>query len=72
VSDDSDIERSTDFARPWRISSLDESFPCRYGRRSRAILDANNRVVVLIDPSANEYEPACTMEAAEAIVEALK
>ena len=63
--DDGDWERSVDFRRPWSIS--DKLFPTKYGRRSRAIVDADGYVVVFLDPSSDEYEPACTQEAAEAI-----
>lgn len=70
MTDDSDIDRSTTFDRPWRISG--KNFPTRYGRVSKAIVDANGKVVALIDPSEDEYEPALTIEAAKQIVEASK
>jgi hypothetical protein len=65
ISDD-DWDRSTDFAKPWRISQ--DVFGTRYGRRSKAIVDANGKIIILIDPSENEFEPACDDAAAAEIV----
>ena len=72
-------ERSTTFKKPWRYSKYASSYEydgetyhigydSRYGRQSAAILDADGKVVLLLDPSEDEYEVACTLEAAEHII----
>ena len=66
VDEVDDFRRSTSYVRPWRIPNLE--FTTRYGRRSRAIVDADGAVVVLLDPSVGEYAAACTEEAADIIV----
>jgi hypothetical protein len=64
--DEDDFVRSTSFKLPWRLST--KYYPTRYGRGCPAIVDADGAVIVLLDPSNNEYAPACSKEAAEAIV----
>ena len=61
-------ERTLDFARPWSIS--EENYDTRYGRTSKAVIDANGRIVLFLDPSEDEYHVACEFAAAEEIVKA--
>jgi len=61
-------ERTLDFARPWRISDVD--YDTRYGRTSKAVVDANGRIVLFLDPSEDEYHVACESAAAEEIIRA--
>jgi len=67
VSDET-WERSLDFARPWTISDVD--YDTRYGRTSKAVVDASGRIVLFLDPSDDEYHVACEFAAAEEIVKA--
>ena len=68
TTNDETWERSLDFARPWSIS--EENYDTRYGRTSKAVIDANGRIVLFLDPSVNEYHVACEFAAAEEIVKA--
>ena len=62
-----EFERSQDLALPWRLDI--RGYRSEYGRRSSAIVDANGRVVLLLDPSESEYDVACSKETALAIVD---
>lgn len=61
-------KRSLDFARPWSISDMD--YATRYDRTSKAVVDANGRVILFLDPSDDEYHVACERAAAEEIIKA--
>lgn len=63
---DKPVQWSRDCPRPVSISP--DRYDSGYGRTSRAIVDRNGDIVLLIDPSDDEYLPACSMEMAAILV----
>ena len=68
ADDEEELARSVLFPRPWRVSA--DEFPSGYGRYSYAVIDAEGKAIVLLNPSQDEYAVACTEAAAEEIIKA--
>jgi hypothetical protein len=66
MADHYDIVWSAEFPRPWRISF--DNYPVGPDHFSHAIVDAEGKVIVLLDPGV--YSVSCQLDGAKKIIEA--